>query len=350
MRITRSGASGGILLCVLLALASVADARQREKTDIVTLKNGDRITCAIVALQYGQLQARTSALGTVNIKWEEVATIQSSFVFEVELLGAARHYGAFSPSADGRHIVITSHEGTVELDPIEITRIAEIDSEFWKRIHGTMGLGYSFTQSSDVSTASAVLAAGYRAEKIAMNLDLSLQRTVSPEKGTQDRDKLAYTYQWLRPNRNFWAGLASLERNEELGIDGRLQLGAGFGRYLVRSPVSEFSAFGGLAVQQEWITGARDSQSSVEGVLGVNWHVYHLVGKTTSLSSQALLYPSFTESGRYRGTVDITLRKELVTDLNIDLTAYYDYDNKPPDASKTATSDHGIVTSLSYTF
>lgn len=350
MTVTHSGAGMGVMLCALLAVASAAEARQRDKTDIVTLKNGDRITCAVVALQYGQLQARTSALGTVTIKWEEIATVQSSFVFEVELLSAARHYGTFSPGADGKHIVIGGAQGSVEVDPSEITRIAEIDSEFWKRIHGTMSVGYAFTQSSDVSTASVALATGYRAEKIAMNLDLSLQRTISPDKGVQDRDKIAFTYQWLRPNRNFWEGLASVERNEELGVDGRLQLGGGFGRYLLQSAVSAFSAFAGVAVQKEWITGAQDSQESLEGVLGVDWHVYHLVGKTTSLSSKAQLYPSLTESGRYRGTLDVTLRKELVTDFYVDLSAYYDYDNQPPDVDKDTTGDFGVTTSLSYTF
>lgn len=350
MRVACSGAGIGIALCALLAVVSAAEARQRDKTDIVTLKNGDRITCAVVSLQYGQLQARTSAIGTVNIKWGEVATVRSSFTFEVEMLGAVRHYGAISPGADGRHLVISGDAGSIVVDPSEVTRIAEIDSSFWKRVHGSMSVGYDYTQSSEVSTTAAAFAASYRAEKIAMNLDVSLQQTTSPEKGTLDRDKIDFNYLWLRPNRNFWEGLSSVERNEELGIEARLQLGGAFGRYLLQSSVSELSALVGAVVQKEWITGAQDSQQSVEGIVGADWHVYHLIGKTTSLSSQAALYPSFTESGRYRGAFDVTLRKELVTDFYIDLTAYYDYDNKPPDTTKTTTSDYGVMTSLSYTF
>jgi hypothetical protein len=85
-------------------------------------------------------------------------------------------------------------------------------------------------------------------------------------------------------------------------------------------------------------------------VLAATWHVFRLVGMTTSLSTQGVVYPSITESGRYRGQFDITLRKELIKDFYFDITAYYDYDNKPPDESKTETSDYGWTTSLSYAF
>jgi hypothetical protein len=211
-------------------------------------------------------------------------------------------------------------------------------------------VGFDYAKSSDVGTNSAALSASYRAETYAVSLNLSLQETKSPEAGTKDRDKLGFGYQWLRPNRNFWVGLASLERNEELGIDARLQLGGGFGRYLRQTSISEFSAMAGLVETKEWVTGAEDSQRSLEAFLGVNWHVFRLVGDTTSLATQATVYPSITESGRYRGQFDITLRKELIKDFYLDITSYYDYDNKPPDQDKTATSDYGWTTSLSYAF
>jgi Protein of unknown function, DUF481 len=350
MRIKRSSACMRLALILLLAIMSTAEARKRDQTDVVVMDNGDRVTCRIIGLQYGLLQADTYGFGIVSIKWESVATVESPFVFDVEVLGAVHHYGTLTPAKDGKRIVITGDTGTMELDPAEITRIAEVDSGFWKRIHGSLSVGSDFTKSSDVGTNSLSLTANYRAETFVMNLDLNLQQTKSPDSGTTDRDKLGFAYQWLRPNRNFWVGLGALERNEELGIDARVELGGGFGRYLKQTSASEFSAVAGLVATREWVTGAGDSQQSIEGVLAATWHVFHLVGKTTSLSTQAMLYPSITESGRYRGELDITLRKELIKDFNIDINAYYDYDNQPPDQDKTETSDYGWTMSLSYAF
>ncbi len=350
MRTRRPGAGIGLALVLLLAIMSTVEARKRDKTDVIVMDNGDRVTCAIIGLQYGLLQADTYAFSTINIKWERVATIESPLIFDVEVLGALHHYGRLTPAKDGKRIVVTGDTGTVELDPAEITRIAEIDSGLWQRIHGSFSVGSDFTKPSDVGTNSLSLDANYRAETFVVNLDLSLQQTKSPDQGTIDRDQASFTYQWLRPNRNFWAGLGSLERNEELGIDARLELGGGFGRYLRQTPATEFSAFAGAVLTQEWITGAENSQQSIEGVLGASWHVFHLVGMSTSLSTQAVLYPSITESGRYRGQFDVTLRKELIKDFYFDINAYFDYDNQPPDQDKTATSDYGWNTSLSYAF
>jgi putative salt-induced outer membrane protein YdiY len=347
----KSSAGMHFALCALLAITSSAEARSREKTDIVMLGNGDRVTCEILGLEYGQLQVKTSAMGTINIKWEEIASVQSKFVFDVEVLNGVHHYGTIAPPNDNKKgMIVKSDGGDVELYLAHVTRIAEIDSTFWKRIHGSMSIGYDFTQSTDVSTASAGLNATYRAETFAMSLDINLQQTKSPDAGTLDRDQISFAYQWLRPNRNFWVGLASLERNEELGIDGRLTLGGGLGRYLRQTSYSEFAAYAGLGVTQEWVTGDENSQQSVEGILGATWHVFRLVGNETSLSTSATVFPSITESGRYRGKFDVTLRKDLISDLTLDISAYYDYDNKPPDQGKTETSDYGVNTSLSYTF
>ncbi len=120
----------GLALVLLLAIMSTVEARKRDKTDVIVMDNGDRVTCAIIGLQYGLLQADTYAFSTINIKWERVATIESPLIFDVEVLGALHHYGRLTPAKDGKRIVVTGDTGTVELDPAEITRIAEIDSAF----------------------------------------------------------------------------------------------------------------------------------------------------------------------------------------------------------------------------
>ena len=67
-----------------------------------------------------------------------------------------------------------------------------------------------------------------------------------------------------------------------------------------------------------------------------------------SLASTAYLYPSLTESGRHRGTLDVSLRREIISDLFFDISFYESYDSDPPSAGET--TDYGIVTSLGYKF
>ena len=56
-------------------------------SDIVTLRNGDRLTGEILSVEHGQLALKTDALGTVYIEWPQVTGLSSRFPFMVEHLG-----------------------------------------------------------------------------------------------------------------------------------------------------------------------------------------------------------------------------------------------------------------------
>jgi hypothetical protein len=68
--------------CLVLLIGTAATAR--EKTDTLTLKNGDSITGEIVKLEYGKLAFKTSDLGTLSIAWNTVAALNSSYMFDGE--------------------------------------------------------------------------------------------------------------------------------------------------------------------------------------------------------------------------------------------------------------------------
>jgi hypothetical protein len=59
-----------LLACALWLDTAVA--AERAKTDIVTLQNGDRITCRILYLKYGLLQVNSAHTGSISIEWPSV--------------------------------------------------------------------------------------------------------------------------------------------------------------------------------------------------------------------------------------------------------------------------------------
>ena len=44
---------------------------------VIYLKNGDRITGEIKELSYGELRLSTNEMGSIEIKWEGIARIES---------------------------------------------------------------------------------------------------------------------------------------------------------------------------------------------------------------------------------------------------------------------------------
>src|SRR5204863_6561740 len=70
IRARRLSPRGAVPLVAALLLALARPASAGPKTDVVTLYNGNTLTCEIKLLQTGRLSASTDDLGTVNIEWD----------------------------------------------------------------------------------------------------------------------------------------------------------------------------------------------------------------------------------------------------------------------------------------
>ena len=331
--------------CVLPALACA-----REKIDVIYVVNGDRITGEIVSLEYGQLSVKTDSLGTINIEWPDVRSVQSKQKFILEDLYGGHYYGSLSTAAGSGKLTVEQEGADAEqLELLQVSRISPGEATFWSRLQGSFSVGFDYAKSSDITTISAGTNINYLAPTFRWAFGIDVNSTKDPVQGTLDRDTVSFNYQWLREHQQFWAGLSSLERNEETGIEARLTLGGGLGKYFVQTPRSELAGLFGLVVSNEWATGSQDRQQSIEGLLGGNWRIFKFNTPKVSLDASVALYPSITQSGRYRTTGNLSLRREIVSDFYLDLSLYQSYDSDPPDVN-AEKSDYGITTSLGYSF
>ena len=70
-----------------------------------------------------------------------------------------------------------------------------------------------------------------------------------------------------------------------------------------------------------------------------------------SFNSDLSVFPSLTESGRWRATFNTDFRLEFITDLFWKLTLYASYDSDPVTQDETASkSDYGVTSSFAYKF
>ena len=330
MKDKRTPLLGGLLAASLLLCAAPANSADRDNTDVIVLKNGDRVTGEILELEYGQLRLSTDDMGTINIEWAAIATIDSQYTFDVEQAGGRRHAGVIATSDDGQDLVIRD-EGTEESVPkSSIVRVTELEQGFWQRISGSLSVGFNYTKATGIRTGSINISSQYQAERLKATLDISALETSSPDTESSERENIFSTLQFQRERPSFLLLLNSLERNDELGIDARLTTGGGLARYFGQDQDSEIMLLSGVVANQEWTDGADDSQQSLEGVLGASWRIFRFNAPETSLSATAYLYPSLTESGRHRGTLDVSLKREIISDLFFDISFYDSYDSDPP--------------------
>ena len=105
----------------------------------------------------------------------------------------------------------------------------------------------------------------------------------------------------------------------------------------------------GLVATEEWIVDNPSSKTSLELVLGGTWQVYKFIDPKTRLDLGLYVFPSLTETGRYRSTGNLALTHKFPHDITLGLTGYLSYDNRPPEPT-AEKSDYGMTLNVGWTF
>ena len=118
------------------------------------------------------------------------------------------------------------------------------------------------------------------------------------------------------------------------------------GRLLVNRPNATVAAVGGAALNQERFFGEESGASSFEllGGARMNWYQFD----STEFRAQALLYPSLSDSGRYRILLDTSAYLDLWGDLYVRFSLFDNFDSRPPTGAPR--NDIGGSTTVGWTF
>jgi hypothetical protein len=342
-------AAAALWLLVNLLPCGLAWGYARDKTDIVMLRNGDRLTGDIVSLEFGILTLKTDNMSTLSIEWPAVRSVTSKFGFTIERRNGSKYHGVIATSEDGTELTVTSEDGVVQIPVDEVERISRLSPNFWNRINGALAVGFSYTKSSAIQVGSLNFNANYRSTTVDGSLALSANSTQDSSGKTTNRILLTSGVQFLQQSRNFWGLLGSLERDQALGIDARLTAGAALGRRFVQSSFTELTGIAGLVASEEWIVDNPSSKTSLELVFGGSWQVFKFIEPKTRLDFGLYVFPSLTEDGRYRSTGNLALTHKFPHDVTLGLTGYLSYDNQPPDPT-AEKSDYGLTLNVGWSF
>ena len=348
---TRAYAQAAAVLVLFVSLlgCGLAWGYARDKSDVVVLRNGDHIRGDIASLEFGILTLKTDNMSDLSIEWPAVRSITSKFGFAIERLDGTKYHGVISTTADGADLEVQNEEGTVRIPMAEVERISRFSPRFWDRINGALSVGFSYTKSSSILVGSVNFNANYRSTTEDGSLTFSSNTTKDSSGKTTNRDLLTGGVMFLRQSRNFWGLLGSLERDQSLGIDARLIAGAAVGRRFVQSTYTEVTGIAGVVGTEEWIVDNPTPKASVEAVVGGSWNVFKFIDPKTRLDLGLYVFPSLTESGRWRSTGNLSLTHKFPHDITLGLTGYLSYDSQPPEPT-AEKSDYGLTLNVGYTF
>lgn len=338
-------ASGLLLLAFLLAFGPYAVCA--EKTDVIVLRNGDRVTGEIMSLGNGLLTYKTNDMGTLTIEWEKVARISSRSPFILEGSDGQRHTGAIQEASEPGRLVVLTDDGPVTLDTSHVVGIVRFGKRLGQRFQGYLDLGFSLQKAQKNIQVNLASNLSYISKKWEARTDASTYYAKQEDIDSTMKNLLSLNFK--RVFQSLWSAaiFTQLESNTELNLALRLLAGAGVGRHFIRNNRQNLSAVAALDVTRESYLDETDPKTSLEGVLGVNYQAFRYVSPDLSITAGAFAYPSLTEKGRIRFNFQTSIRYELFKRFYVSIGFLDSYDSKPG-GEATAKNDYSVTFSISW--
>lgn len=335
----------GLLAAALALLPAPAFA---AKTDVVVLRNGDRITGEVDLVERGKLELKTDDVGTIQIEWDKVASVTAAAPFDVDDLEGRRYVGSLEPGTRPGEVRIVSASGAAVLPVTEILRLRRLGTTFWKRLDGSIDAGASYTSASELFTLDAAATIGLERPGFEVSVDGTSTLTTQPGVDDTRRSNLSLAYR--RRFRGGWLALGAgqLEQNRELGFDLRSSATVGGGRYLVSASRHRLVAGGGLSLNRE-VPVEGEATTNVEAAALLTYDAFAYDFPKVDVSVGVMGYASLNDPGRWRLEADFRLKRELVRDFYATLRGYESYDSRPPSA-EAESNDLGITFALGWSF
>jgi hypothetical protein len=331
----------------VIFMAVGRDARA-QKTDVVTLANGDRITGEISSLDRGRLEFKTDDAGTLTLEWDKLTSLVTMHQMKIVTADGSTFLGSLT-SPTPKMLTIATADATLSFAMVDVTTITPIGRSFWSKIDGSIDAGFSYTKSSGVAQLNLNTDTIYRTEVSQSRLTGSFTETKkSDETGGDDRGAVEASYQRYPWPRWFVTVVGRFETNKSLGLELRSQVGGAIGPRLISSNRAQLGISAGMVFNEEDGVDVEPTQN-VEGLLQFRYSFFTYDRPKTNIDFSTQYYPSLSNTGRHRLQVDAAVRREFLKDLFLAVSMFDTYDSRPPNPD-AAKNDVGVVASIGWSY
>lgn len=303
--------------------------------DQVTLKNGDRLTGAIVSADGKSLNLKTDYAGDVTIKWDSVQSISSDQPLYVTPKAGAIVVGTVT-SSDGKLEVATKDAGTIT---VEKDAVKNVRSESEQRAYGAWGgfldSGLSLARGNADSTNFTI---GATASRITEKNKASAFINSIYSSGTTNGVSLTTAsaiHAGLRfdlnfSDKTFGFVFTDFDHDRFQQLDLRNVLGGGLGYHVIKTDATNFDLFAGGSFNQEYFTTF--NRHSAEALVGES--LDHKLSSAFSIKQRLEFYPNLSSLGDYRVVFDTGAITKISKVLSWEVTASDHYITNPVNGLK----------------
>jgi hypothetical protein len=345
--------AASVVFCGLLLATPVL---AREKSDVLVMNNGDRLTCEIKGLDTGVLYVSFDYIkGTTEVNWLKVHHVESKQLFLVKTGQGNSYIGTLSTAEteEARPIyiqVVDDQDHATELQRRDVVQIDQTDTNFWRRFNGEINSGLIFSKANSSTQYTLSSNISYPRERWSAGGSFTSSLTGNTGVSTSTRnDGTLYYRHLMRWNNWFYTGVGSLLQSTEQDIALQSNVGGGIGRYVKNTNRARVAIYGGIAYQNTRYTQTvtdQSAQNTLAGLLGASAELFRF--NKTNLAIAATVIPAFNQPGRVYTTLNTTYWIKFWSNLTWNVSFYGNWDNQPP--ATFSGSDYGTSTGLGWTF
>lgn len=335
--------------CVIFLLFAFPRPAKAQVKDTLYFYNSSLLVGELLNIKLGRAEFDADGVGIVKIKNKEIKTIRAILnEFRIETTEGEQLQGYLRSTKDPGIVIIHSLVGSEEIDVSNITSLTRYGRTWKDGISGNVSAGYTYTKSSKIGRLNFDGSAKYSAPRSEIKLAAGTIVTSDSVEVKRERDdvSLGYNYSF----KSLWSAGGGLryQRNLELGLDRRFQQGLAFGRKLLIRRNQQGVLLTGVAINQE-LSLEGEERNNTEIVLQANYELFSFEEPNLSISIVQTGYFSVTDKGRIRYDGNATLNWELISDFNLNLQFYHNYDKKSPETGQP-NIDYGFVAGINYKF
>ncbi|HKJ48538.1 MAG TPA: DUF481 domain-containing protein [Christiangramia sp.] len=332
-----------ILLTFCLGIVLTMNAQK----DSLVFTNNNIMVGEVKSLNKGVITIETDYSDSdFKIEWDKVKEIFSESTYLINLTDGRRLNGTIRTVAAPDWEIYRVSGDTVRVQRDEIVYFKSYKEDFWSRISASVDADYSFTKANNFNQVGGRANLGYTAPKWWLKASYSILRSNQDDVDAVKRQDGDLSYRAFLKRDWYFSSVISFLSNTEQLLNLRSNLKAGMGKYIIHTNQAYLAVEGGISGVNENFENQNENLNSLEAYLGSELNLYDI--GDWSLLTRLIIYPSLTESGRWRVDYNLDTKYDLPLDFYVKAGLTLNYDNQSVEGATDL--DYVVQTGIGWEF
>jgi putative salt-induced outer membrane protein YdiY len=319
-----------VLFCSFVFLLAPLPGQAKAKvktTDVLVLKNGDRITGEIDRIWDAEITIETEYSDKFDVDVPDVAYIESKREFEIDLADGRKLVVTFpGADAEGNQIIKTG-SGTESVSLGQLHELDEPEDYYdWEShvdMSGDIKMGNTESRNTKLRADTTFKFGDHRHIG-----DITFFNEELAGVTTKDQNIFNYNYNWLFSEPWFFSALGTFERDPIIQLDSRFTASAGIGRDIWNTPRRTLNFQLGAGFRAEEIGDASESSAVATWVLRFR---HDFIGDDLEIFHDHFIVSNLSGRTNTSFRTSTGVRYEITDLLYANFSIDFDYETHPAD-------------------